>query len=185
MVKIYSFLLLLVVTAPCIAEQEWKSITDNSSIKFIASYDGVKFEGQFTRFSSTINFDPNKPSDNKLISSIDVTSVDTQSRDRDQALAEPDWFYFSKYPTAKFSSQTIKQLSDDQLEVQGVLYIREQQKEISFPMQWTEINNQRLAQASIALDRRDFNIGIGEWLQDDTIGYDVEVIFSITYELSN
>ncbi len=179
-------LMLLIATLPCAAAQQWLSIADQSQIKFIASYDNAEFEGQFTRFSSQFNIDPDNITASKLLSNIDVTSANTQSRDRDQALAEEDWFYFSKFPQATFSSQSITIINDNLLEVTGLLTIRDQQKEITFPMQWQVINDQRRqAQARFTLDRRDYNIGIGEWLEDETIGFNVQVIFSVTYELAN
>ena len=53
-------------------------------------------------------------------------------------------------------------------------------------MRWEPLNNhQRHAHARITLDRRDYNVGIGEWFDDETIGFDVEVIFSITYQMDN
>lgn len=184
--KIITCFALLLISLPSLADETWISIADKSSIKFIASYDEVAFEGQFTKFSSEFIIHSHDFNNSHLKSTIDVTSVDTRSRDRDQALAEHDWFYFEKFPQANFISQSIKQIDDDQLQVQGTLTIRDQQKEIVFPMQWQTLeNNQRQARAQISLDRRDFDIGIGEWIEDDTIGFDVIVTFNITYQIAN
>ena len=179
-------ILLSLIAIPCSATQTWVSVSDKSYIKFIAKYDDAAFEGQFKEFNSQFNFNANNITRSKLTSEINVTSVDTQSRDRDQALAENDWFYFSKFPQATFSSVSVNKVNEQLLEVRGLLTIREQKKEITFPMQWKALNDhQRQAHATILLDRRDYNIGIGEWLEDETIGFDVEVVFSITYEMAN
>lgn len=179
------YLLSFLNTSLCLADQTWISIPDKSNIKFIASYDDSKFEGQFSVFSSQFILDSKDDNNNQLTSSIDVTSVNTRSRDRDQALAESDWFYFDKFPRAEFNSLSIEETNNESFNVKGLLSIRDQKKEISFPMQWIETSEtQRRAQAQVKLDRRDYNIGIGEWLEDDTIGFDVEVIFDISYQLT-
>ena len=184
--RLFTSFCILFIALPCTATQEWVADASNSSIKFIASYDGSEFEGQFVRFTSHFTIDTDNSGNSQLKSTIDVTSADTKSRDRDEALAEPDWFYFSKFPQATFISQSIRKLSEDQLEIKGLLKIRDQQKEITFPMQWQAIDDKlRLAQASIPLDRRDYNIGLGEWLEDDTIGFEVRVVFSLMYEKTN
>ena len=174
------------IAMPCSATQTWISIDDQSYIKFIAKYDDAAFEGHFKEFSSQFKFNSSDINSSRLTSVIEVTSVDTQSRDRDQTLAENDWFYFSKFPQATFSSLSISKINEQLFEVSGLLSIREQKKEITFPMRWEPLNNhQRHAHARITLDRRDYNVGIGEWFDDETIGFDVEVIFSITYQMDN
>ncbi len=182
--KVFLCYTLLFISFSSIANETWVSIADKSSIKFIASYDDAEFEGEFTQFSSEFIINSHDFRKSSLNSTIDVTSVDTRSRDRDQALAERDWFYFSKFPQASFSSKSLNKIDDSFIEIQGTLIIRNKRKDIVFPMQWLTLeNNLRQAQAQIKLDRRDFDIGIGEWLEDDTIGFNVEVIFSITYQI--
>ncbi len=179
-----AFILFCII--PLAGAQEWRAVPDKSTIKFVASYDDSSFEGHFQRFSSRFLFDENMPSDSRLSSTIDVTSVNTRSRDRDEALAEQEWFYFRKFPEATFTSQSIIKLDENLLQVKGLLTIRDQQNEITFPMQWTSAGEHyRVAKAHIPLDRRDYQIGTGEWLKDNTIGFDVEVIFSLTYQASD
>lgn len=182
--KYFIYLALLLSNIPGYAQQTWESVAENSYIKFIASYDDADFEGHFSRFKSVFNYHPEQVETSELNSSIDITSVNTQSRDTDQALAESDWFYFSKFPQASFRSLSINQLSDDLLELMGVLNIRDQQREIMFNLQWLHSeDNSRIAQGQFTIDRRDYNVGIGEWLEDDTIGFEVTVEFLIHYEL--
>lgn len=177
---------ILFCLAPLATAQEWLAIPEKSTIKFVASYDDSSFEGDFQRFSSRFLFDQNTPSHSRLSSTIDVTSVNTRSRDRDEALAGKEWFYFSKFPEATFTSQSIIMLDENLLQIKGLLTIRDQQNEITFPMQWaSEGEHYRVAKARIPLDRRDYQIGTGEWLKDNTIGFDVEVFFSLTYQASD
>jgi len=67
--------------------------------------------------------------------------------------------------------------------VSGTLKIRDQEKHITFPLEWKVIDDNRAhAIAQFTLDRRDFNIGTGDWARDETIGFGVEVDISIHYQ---
>ena len=63
--------------------------------------------------------------------------------------------------------------------------IRDQQKQITFPLEWQVINNNHAhARTHLELDRRDFDIGLGDWAEDETIGFKVSVDISIDYQLN-
>ena len=168
--------------APCFATQQWTSIQDDQSIQFTASYDDVSFNGVFGKSTSIISIDLQDLENSYIHSTIDVTSINTNSHDRDQALAEPDWFYFSNFPEASFHSSRISHVKDDTFKITGILKIRDQKKQITFFLDWKVTDNKRAhAKAQFELDRRDFNIGIGEWAEDDTIGFSINVAISIDY----
>lgn len=158
------------------ATQTWQLVNQDSTLSFIASYDEIPFDGKFEHFEIDLKFDPNNLSSSLLKTHIDVTSVNTNSRDRDDALKDPSWFHFKKFPQATFTSSRFTKLNEDAYQVTGVLTIRDQQREISFPFQWQpESNNRVRVSAEFNLDRRDFNIGNGEWATDATIGFSVAV----------
>ncbi len=183
--KYFVCILCIFISLPCYSQQRWTSNPDKSNITFTASYDDADFKGHFARFDSEFSFNPEQISTSELICHIDITSVDTQSRDRDQALAERNWFYFSKFPQATFISQSMSQKTEDSLEIKGLLTIRDREQNISFLLQWSEVGeHQRQAKGQFTIDRRDYDVGIGEWLDDETIGFEVDVNFIIHYELN-
>ncbi|MFK7795068.1 MAG: YceI family protein [Gammaproteobacteria bacterium] len=179
------FILLASILLPshCFASQQWSALNNHQSIQFTTSYDEVAFNGVFKKYTSTISIDPQQLNNSFVRSNIDVTSIDTKSHDRDQALAEPDWFYFSNFPQATFDSTNISLIEKNHYRVTGILKIRDQEKKITFPLEWRIVNdNHAHANAQFALDRRDFNIGLGEWAEDETIGFSVNVTISMDYE---
>lgn len=181
--KAFILLITYVLYIPCLAAQQWTSIQNDKSIQFTASYDEVAFNGAFNKTTSTISINPQDLENSYIHSTIDITSINTNSRDRDQALAEPDWFYFSNFPQASFHSTHISHIEDDTYKVIGILQIRDQKKQVTFPLEWKVTDdNHAHARAQFELDRRDFNIGIGEWAEDDTIGFGVSVAISIDYK---
>ena len=181
--KLFILLTSIALFSPCFAAQQWSALVDSQSIQFTASYDDVAFNGAFKKYTSTISINPQQIESSYIRSTIDVTSIDTNSYDRDQALAESDWLYFSNFPHATFNSTNISIIKANHYSVTGILKIRDQEKQITFPLEWQVIDdNHAHAKAQFELDRRDFNIGIGEWAEDETIGFRVSVTVSIDYE---
>ena len=101
------------------ADARWQLITPQSTVGFTASYDGIAFDGEFEKFSVELTFDPQDLGNSRLSSSINTTSVNTNSRDRDDALADPAWFHFSAYPQASFSSHAFSQQDTETFIVTG------------------------------------------------------------------
>ena len=174
------FLLCLLLLNSVNASQQWQIVNQQSTIGFIASYDGIAFNGQFEQFTVELTFDPLDPGNSELNSIINTTSVNTNSRDRDEALADPAWFHFSQFPQATFTSNTFTKIDDSNFQVSGVLTIRDQQREISFPFEWhVQDDAHAKVTAEVILDRRDYAIGNGEWENDETIGFTVAVKISL------
>ena len=183
--KVFIFLASVLFFSPCFAAQQWTALQSDQSIQFTASYDDIAFNGVFRKFTSVISINSNDLESSYIRSTIDVTSIDTNSRDRDQALAESDWLYFSNFPQATFNSSNISTIESNRYRVTGILKIRDQQKQITFPLEWQVINNNHAhARAHLELDRRDFDIGLGDWAEDETIGFKVSVDISIDYQLN-
>ncbi len=173
------FILLSLVQEVAFAQQ-WKLLPEQSSVGFTASYDGIDFDGQFEKFSVELYFDPHHPATGKLRSSVETASVNSNSRDRDEAMADPAWFHFSAFPTADFIGHEISQLAAETFQATGTLTIRDQQREITFPFKWQTVNaHQVQVSAEFPVDRRDFEVGNGEWTQDATIGFSVNVKISL------
>jgi polyisoprenoid-binding protein YceI len=164
------------------ANSSWLLLQEKSTLTFIATYDGVEFEGQFSEYSVSLSFDTNDLSNSQVESTVNVSSMNTQSRDRDQALSEPDWFYFKKFPQAGFTSHTFSQIDADEFTATGIMHIRDQQHEVTIPFSWRRIDDQHARlESEFMLDRRTYDIGTGSWKDDETIGFSVTVKMNLYF----
>lgn len=164
------------------ANSSWLLQPEKSTLTFIANYDGVEFEGQFSEYSVSLDFDTTDLISSQVESTVNVSSVNTQSRDRDQALSEPDWFYFKKFPQAGFSSHTFSQIGEDEFTATGIMHIRDQQHEVTIPFSWRRIDDQHARlKSEFILDRRTYDIGTGSWKDDETIGFSVTVKMNLYF----
>jgi polyisoprenoid-binding protein YceI len=166
---------------PALAAREWTP-RDGGRLGFVASWEGIEFEGVFHRFTAAVAFDPADLGSSRFDVKVDVTSTDTQSSDRDEGLADPEWFDYAKYPQATFVTSSIKPLGDGKYQAAGMLTIKDVSREISFPFAWEEHDGLAHLTGETVVKRTDYHVGEGEWAEDETVGYDVRVSVDLTLE---
>jgi polyisoprenoid-binding protein YceI len=159
---------------PAQAARNW-TVHEGGKLGFTASWEGIEFDGVFHKFDAAIAFDPADLAGSRFDVKVDVTSADTQSSDRDEALADAEWFDYPKYPQATFLTTAFKSIDAGHYEATGTLTIKGISKDIAFPFTWEEHDGMAHLQGDTTVQRTDFHIGDGEWAEDDTVGFKVSV----------
>jgi polyisoprenoid-binding protein YceI len=65
--------------------------------------------GKFTRFSGSIDLDRQHPENSSVSARIQVSSIDTRIKKRDDHLRSPEFFNVAKFPEITFKSRSVKQ----------------------------------------------------------------------------
>ena len=176
--KIFIALASLLLAASVNAQQ--KLLPAQSEINFVIKQMGVPLEGKFSKFDAQLAFDPKKPEVGKITFTIDLGSAAVGDADTSKELKKTEWFNVVKFPSAVFTSTSIKSLAADRLEVNGTLNIKGNLKPITIPVTLTPSGSgQTLAQGSFMLKRIDFKIGEGEWTDVSIVANDVTVKFKL------
>lgn len=157
----------------------WEVIPGQSTLGFTASYSGVDFDGRFEKFTAVIRFDPDHPGTSRFDVTVDVTSVNTDSADRDAMLQGEDWFDFENYPVSTFVTRSVSRGQDGKYAATGILDLKGRQREIRLDVTWlpgTDDSNGRARMlVESRIKRTDFGIGEGMWEEDETIGFPVQI----------
>ena len=153
---------------------------DKSRIDFTYKQMGVAVDGKFRRFSSTLSFDPAKPTAAKASFDVELASVDTGAPEGDQEVVGKPWFNAAAFPTARFVSGAVKPLGSNRYEVAGELSIKGKTQPVVVPATFTAQGNSGVFEGSFTLRRADFSIGEGSWSKFDIVANDVVVKFRIT-----
>ncbi len=75
--------------------------------------------GKFTRFGSVLEFDREHPEKSSVSATIQVRSVDTGIRKRDEHLCSAEFFDAAKFPEITFKSRSVKQTAPDSGDIVG------------------------------------------------------------------
>ncbi len=166
--------LLLTLAASALAGP-WRVDPGQSRLGFTATWQGAPFQGVFRRWKADLQFDPARLDQGSFDVRIDVTSVDTQSEDRDQAMGGPEWLDFAHFPEARFVSTRFEAPGGEGFLAWGRLTIKGVSRDIAVPFQWHPQGTRARLRVDTRLKRADFNLGEGEWSSGDDIGLDVQV----------
>jgi polyisoprenoid-binding protein YceI len=152
----------------------WTVVPETSSVGFVGTQQGTKFNGRFQTFTAQVNLDPADPTKGSIVGTVQLDSVNTRDHDRDASLLDKDWFNAKEFPEAKFESQKIEKAADGSYVANGQLTLKGTTKPIA--MKFTLNGSGAAAQfaGSMTINRFDFNVGEG-WNDTSWVAQDVTV----------
>jgi polyisoprenoid-binding protein YceI len=152
----------------------WTVVPETSSVAFVGTQQGTKFNGRFQTYTAAIDLDTADPTKGTIVGTVQLDSVNTRDHDRDASLLDKDWFNAKEFPQAKFESQKIEKAADGSYVANGQLTLKGQTKPIA--MKFTLTGSGAAAQfaGSMSINRFDFNVGEG-WNDTSWVAQDVSV----------
>jgi len=90
------------------ANEAYKFDPSSSAIGFTVHQFLGTTHGKFTRFSGKIDIDREHPENSSVTAQIDVRSIDTHIKKRDDHLRSPEFFNVEKFPQITFRSRSVK-----------------------------------------------------------------------------
>ena len=152
----------------------WTVVPESSSVGFIGTQQGTKFNGRFQTFTAEVDLDASQPASGKIVGTVQLDSVNTRDHDRDAALLDKDWFNAKEFPEAKFESESIEKVADGSYVANGQLTLKGTTKPTA--MKFTLNGSGATAQfaGSFTINRFDFNVGEG-WNDTSWVAQDVAV----------
>jgi polyisoprenoid-binding protein YceI len=152
----------------------WTVVPETSSVAFVGTQQGTKFNGRFQTFTAEVDLDAADPTKGKIVGTVQLDSVNTRDSDRDASLLDKDWFNAKEFPQAKFESQKIEKAADGSYVANGQLTLKGATKPIA--MKFTLTGSGATAQfaGSMSINRFDFNVGEG-WNDTSWVAQDVAV----------
>ena len=156
------------------------SSQSESTLGFAATWEGTVFRGTFGSFDSVIAFDPTDLASSSFDVRIDVTTARTGSRDRDEGMAEPDWFDYKTHPLARYQASDFQNLGGDEYQANGQLELKGAVHPVPVKFTWQVLDGKVLLKGQAGIQRLDFGIGEGDWATDEIIGLLVDVDFNLT-----
>lgn len=151
---------------------EYQIDNTHSATIFSVQHLGLGYSyGRFNTFSGTINFDEAALDQSSIHMEIDVASVDTDNKKRDDHLRNADFFDAGTHPKMTFTSTSIKAVDGkkDTYAVSGKLSIRGTSKDITVETKKVGQGIHAMTQTpaigfetQFSIDRTEFGVGQGK-----------------------
>jgi len=144
------------------ANEIYKFDPSNSTIGFSVHQFLGATHGKFTKFSGKIDIDREHPENSSVAAEIDVHSIDTRIRRRDDHLRSAEFFNVAKFPQITFKSRSVKRTGPQSGDILGDLTMHGVTRPITLHVKLlTPINDTRRTRWTVTTEpitRRDFNL---------------------------
>lgn len=159
----------------------------HSEVTFQVRHLLTKVRGRFTDFAGGIQFDEQDPEHSSVWLTIDASTVDTNTTDRDQHLRSDDFFAVATHAQITFKSSRVAKTSANTYDVVGALTIRGVSREITLPVTYLGTAKDPWGgtragfETGITINRKDFGLMWNAALETGgfLVGDDVQISLSI------
>jgi polyisoprenoid-binding protein YceI len=118
--------------------------------------------GKFMKFNGKIDVDREHPENSSVTVQIDVRSIDTRIKKRDDHLRSAEFFNVEKFPQMTFKSRSVKRTGPQSGDIHGDLTMHGVTKPITLHVKLltplNETSRARWAVTTESITRRDFNL---------------------------
>lgn len=118
--------------------------------------------GKFTKFNGKIDVNREHPENSSVAAQIDVRSIDTRIKKRDDHLRSAEFFNVEKFPQITFKSRSVRQTGSQSGDILGDLTMHGVTKPITLHVKLlTPLNETSRTRWAVTVDpitRRDFNL---------------------------
>ncbi len=155
-------------------ETKWVADKAHTKIKFSATHMAISdVDGMFTDYDVEVFADGEDFDGAKVNVTIDAKSIDTDNSKRDEHLRSDDFLGVTKYPKITFAGKLVKNATEGQYTLDGVLSIRDVSKTEQFHVEHKgTVEAMGAVRAGFkitgAIDRFDYNV---DWNETFTSGF--------------
>lgn len=164
--------LLLAISGNAVAADY--QVEEGSTLSFTGTFQGEAFSGSFRNFEAQIRYDSTNIESSKFDVIVDLASVTTGDKDRDEALPGADFFSMAKFPNAHFVTRQFRK-SGDKVIAEGNLTMKGVSKPVDLVINFVSRDAGATLDISTRVKRLDFGIGSGEYADTSTIADEVNI----------
>lgn len=160
------------------ASSSFTAATGASKLEFTGIQAGAEFAGTFHAYSAAVDFDPNALDRAHIDVQIQLASVDTKDKDRDQTIRGPDIFDAAHFPIAHYVTRSITKSGKGYTAI-GALTLRGVTKDVPINFKFTPLSQSAELVGAAQLKRLDFGAGQGDWKSTEWIADPVRITFAL------
>jgi len=148
----------------------------DSKIAFVIKNMGTNVEGTLKGLKGKISFNPKKPAASLFDVTVEVQTVDTDNKRRDDHLKRSDFFDVEKYPVIAIKTSSIQSKGNDIYFAKAVLTMHGISKNIQFDFIAKPVQGGYNFKGTFSVDRKEFGIGGNSMTMGDNVKVNLDVI---------
>jgi len=153
-----------------------------SSLQFAFVQAGAQNTGKFSKFPVALDAAADGSAVSKLDVMVDMTTLDSGDKDRDDTLRGADLFSVTKFPKAHFLATQITKTAAG-FDALGKLTLRDVTRDQHVLFTLRSVNEQGhpafYLTGKTTIHRLDYGVGQGDWKSTEWVGADVTVTYNV------
>lgn len=163
-----------------LAADSWTVEKAQSSVGFAAIQGEATFGGTFSEYDAEIAFSPDDLAGSRAKVSIDLSSVNTESADRDDTLQTSPWFDSGAHPKAVYEVSDFTKESDGKYVANGSLTLKDKTMPVVLPFSLTIDGDTATVTGETIIDRTNYGVGSGELADPSVVSRNISVKIDLT-----
>jgi polyisoprenoid-binding protein YceI len=161
------------------AAEEWKLDPNHSKLKFAIDARMISAEGVFRTFSVKDDINEQALEKSTFEVTVDTSSIDTNSEQRDKHLKSDAFFDVAKFPTAQIVVSSLRKVGEGNYEGDASVTIHGITKQMKLPARIL-LNEGGILRfrGTVEINRKDFGVSFQSAMNK------IEDIATVTYELN-
>jgi polyisoprenoid-binding protein YceI len=160
----------------------YSSDPTKSSLEFQFVQAGAQNKGKFTKFPVVVDAAPDGSAVNRLDVTVEMGTMDSGDKERDDTLRGPDLFDVAKFTQARFAATQITKTAGG-FDALGKLTLRGVTRDQHVPFTFRTANEQGhpvgYLTGKTTIHRLDYGVGQGDWKSTEWVGADVTVSYNV------
>jgi polyisoprenoid-binding protein YceI len=166
--------------APAVpAAARYTQSANSGNLTFVFVQADAENKRAFRKFSTELVYDEKNLAAGKLDVTVQIASLDTQDKDRDDTLKGADLLDAAKHPTAHYSAASLVRTASGGIEAVGKLTLRGVTRDLRVPLTLRATAGGLEISGETTIRRLDFGVGQGEWQSTEWVGNDVKLQFKV------
>ncbi len=167
-------LISLVLLTAFAAVTNWQAVPEKAQITFKVDGPFGEVDGSLSGLKAEIIFDENNLRASSVSASVDVNTIQTGIKLRDNDLKSQEvWFNTEKYPSISFRSKHISK-TGSRYEAAGELTLKGVIKPVIIPFRFDRKGNIGVMKGGFTIDREEFGLGNGK-----LVGTKISVLLNV------
>jgi polyisoprenoid-binding protein YceI len=149
-----------------------------SSLTFSFVQAGAESKGSFKQFATELGYDEKNLAGSSLKVTVQIGSLETQDKDRNDTLAGADLFDVKKFPVATYAASALVKGAHG-VEAVGKLTLHGVTKDLRVPLTIATTATGLTLAGETTIKRLDYGVGQGDWKSTEWVGDEVKLQYKV------
>ena len=147
---------------------------DAGSLEFDFVQAGAASQGRFRQFTTELQYDEQQLAASRLEVTVQIASLDTQDKDRDDTLKSAELLDAGKFPTAQYHATSFARRGNG-VEAVGKLTLHGVTRTLRIPLTSRKAADGVEISGETTIKRLDYGVGQGDWKSTEWVGDEVKL----------